>query len=280
MPSAAPFDNLEDVANTSRVRLNDAIQSLGGDILTDNNVFTLTFITAAWRRFQQLLCNFNASIFKRQAVYSSTLGTNSIPASTSTDYGAQSWMNWDNFFTGSGSLLTSPVLPTDLINPLEIWERVQGSTGPFYKCDEEKNGLPWVPKQTLNRAWEWRNNTLYLIGATGVTDIQFRYQGYLADFVANTTTPFSSQPVPVVNCLSPFAWFLCAEVAKSRGDMDAGSFEQNAIGETKFIFDRDQTQGKSIYKRSELGKMVDWDTPLEGPEGPRGLQSASAKGAS
>lgn len=97
--------------------------------------------------------------------------------------------------------------------------------------------------------------------------------GFLPDFVDPGTTAFSAQPVPIVNVLSPFAYFLCSEVAKSRGDMDAGSFDQLAISETKFIFDRDAQQGKSIFKRSEYGKMVASDTPLDGPAGPRGPQA-------
>ena len=53
MPTA-PYDMLSAVVNTARVRLNDAIASISGDILTDNAAFTGAAINAAWRRLQEL----------------------------------------------------------------------------------------------------------------------------------------------------------------------------------------------------------------------------------
>lgn len=263
MASNAPYDTLEDVLNTGRVRLNDAIQSIGGDILTDNAVFTLTFVTASWRRLQQFLANLGVSVFNREFKWFS------VPSATQTDYGTQVYFNWDNYFDGT-ALQTAPVLPSDLIAPLLMWERVHGSTGLYSPMDQVYNGLPTQSQGTLNRLWEWRDNAIYMPGATNLTDIRMRYSGFLADFVDAATTAFTDQFVPIVNCLSPFAWFLCSEVAKSRGDMDAGQFDALAISEARMIFDRDVQQGKSLYKKSELGKMVDFNTPLSGPPGPRG----------
>lgn len=265
MPSVAPFDTLENIVNTARVRLNDAIQALGGDILTDDAVFTLTFITAAWRRFQQILANYGISIMKRQAVLFS------VPAQTQADFGAEVWMDWDGYFDGS-VIQSAPILPPDLIFPLDLSERIAPSAGTYFPIDQVFNGFPAIEQTEYNRLWEWRDNKVYMPGATGLTDIKLRYMGFLADFVANSVASFSTQVVPIVNCLSPFSWFLCCEVAKSRGDLDAGTFDQLAIAETRMLFDRDPQQGKSIYKRSEYGKMVGFDTPLDGPAGPRGPQ--------
>jgi len=261
----APYDTLQDVLNTSRVRLNDAIESLGGDILTDDAVFTLTFVNAAWRRLQQVMAYCGVSILKREFMWFS------VPAATQTDYGTQVWFNWDTFFDGT-NFQPAPILPSDLIFPLDMWERVHGSTGTYYPMDQPENGFPTVALEALNRRWEWRDNKVYMPGTTGLTDLRIRYMGLLADFLDNTEQSFDTQFVPVVNILSPFAWFVCSEVAKSRGDLDAGQFDTLAQQETRYLFDRDAQQGKSIYKRSEYGKMVDFDTPLQGPAGPRGLK--------
>lgn len=272
MPSAAPYDTLEDVLNTARVRVNDAIQQLQGDILTDTAVFTLTYITAAWRRFQQILANYGISIMKRDKIILD------VPAATQTDYGTQVWFDWDGFFDGT-TFQSAPVVPPDLIFPLDLWERVHGNTQTFFPMDQPENGLSTVEQTNLDRQWEWRDNKIFMPGATGTTDIRLRYMGFLPDFVDAGTTPFNAQFVPIVNALSPFAYFICCEFSKSRGDLDAGQFDQLAIAETRFIFDRDPQQGKSIFKRSEYGKMVVGDTPLEGPAGPRGPQLAvTAKG--
>lgn len=267
MASVAPYDTLENVVNTARVRLNDAIQQLAGDVLTDTAVFTLTFINAAWRRLQQLLSNYGVSILNREFRWFS------VPAATQSDFGTQVWFDWDGYFDGT-NILPAPVLPTDMIFPLDLWERVHGSNSIYTPIDQIFNGLPTVAQGVLNRLWEWRENKVYMPGSTGLTDIRMRYAGFLADFLDSATLTFDLQQVPIVNVLSPFAWFLCAEVAKSRGDLDAGSFDTSAQTETRFIFDRDAQRGKSIYKRSEYGKMVDFDTPLQGPAGPRGLPGA------
>ena len=49
MPPSAPYDQLEVVLFSARVRLNDAIQSIYGDILTDLAAFTPQIVNNAWR---------------------------------------------------------------------------------------------------------------------------------------------------------------------------------------------------------------------------------------
>jgi hypothetical protein len=261
--ATAPYDSLEAVVNTARVRLNDAIQSINGDILTDTAAFTTTVINAAWRRMQELLVNYGVSVFNRETALSN------ISAATITDYGQKVYFNWANYYDGT-TLLSAPVLPQDLISPLDLSERVHGVTTAYTPMDQCLNGLPPVAKAALNRFWEWRGETIYMPGATGTTDILLRYAGFLADFVDAGTTSFSSQPVPIMRCLDPFAFFICSEMAKARGDMDAGVFDQQAFAATEMIFNRDPRQGKSIYKRSEYGKMTGRNTPMKGPAGPRG----------
>ena len=87
MPTA-PQDSLESVVNTARVRLNDAITALAGDIVTDTGVFTLTMVNAAWRRLQELLVNYGLATFNREAPLAS------VPAMTVADPGARVWFNW------------------------------------------------------------------------------------------------------------------------------------------------------------------------------------------
>ena len=54
-PNLAPYHTLEGVLNTARVRLNDAIQQLSGDILKDSQPFTQQMANSAWLRLQQFL---------------------------------------------------------------------------------------------------------------------------------------------------------------------------------------------------------------------------------
>lgn len=263
MPSA-PLDTLEMACNSARVRLNDAIESIQGDILTDNQPFTLQFCNNAWRRMQELLVNFGVTWFKPETIFSGVTPVEDL------DPGSQCYISWANYFDGE-NMLADPVLPQNMISPLILWERPTGN-GSYLPMDRLDNGLPGVPKNPLNKVWEWRNGSIYLPGATQTTDIRMRYAAFFPDFVAATIEAFSVQPIPIVRALNPLAWFICAEVAKSRGDLDAASFDQMGQMATKQIFDLDPMQAKSIDKESEYGKMPDRYTPAQGPAGTRGSQ--------
>ena len=262
----APTDSAEDVLNTARVRLNDAIVGLGGDVLQDTAPFTLIALNAAWRRLQELLVNFGVAWLKPETVFASVVAT------TNADPASQQYIGWAKFFDGT-NLVSAPVLPQDLIAPLAMWERTHAvSPTSFFPMDKLDNGLPAVPKTTLNHSWEWRNGAIYLPGCSTITDIRLRYAGFFADFVSPNTTAFASQPVPIVRSLNAFAWFVCSEVAKGRGDVDAGDFDQKAQIATRYIFELEPSQAKAIQKESEYQRMTDQDTPTMGPAGPRGPQ--------
>jgi hypothetical protein len=261
MPTA-PYDNLEQVVNTARVRLNDAIATINGDILTDAASFTLVAIIAAWRRFQETLVDLGFAALKNETVIYG------VGPTTYTDLSNQVSLSWSGYFNGS-TLNTSVVLPGDFIFPYDLWERPSGGSGSLQPMDQCYNGLPNVSRSVYNRIWEWREQTIYMPGATGSVDLRIRYAAFMADFVASGTTAFSAQPVPIMRALNPLAWFICTEIAKARGDLDAGDFETKALLATQQAFYRDQNQGKSIYSKAQLGKMPDQYTPMSGPNGPR-----------
>lgn len=330
-----PYDPLESVLNTSRVRLNDAIQSLAGQILTDIGVFTPAVVNAAWRRLQELLANFGFARLKQEIIFPA------VPATTNLDVGSQVWLDWTGYFDGT-SEQSAPALPSDFISPLLLWERVTGSAGNYPDVDRVENGLPTAPKQTMNKLWEWRDERIYMPGATGTTDLRVRYAALLPDFnigvqtvltapmmigattaaVAVGTTILNGYyiqiameimlvtagggtttltvtrgqlgtnaaaqlsganvlvspvgiPVPIMRSLNSFAWYVCSEMAKARGDLDAGDYDQRAQVAATMIYNFDPEQARSIYKDSEYGKMTDKYTPIAGPAGPRGMQGGT-----
>ncbi len=271
MPTA-PYDTVETVLQAARVRLNDAIQSIAGEILTDTAPFSQQATNNAWRRLQDELANKGFARLKQETIYPS------VPACIPTDYGTQVWFSWANYFDGNANQ-SAPVLPQDMIAPYELWERVHGSTGNYSPMDQLLNGLPTVAKGTLNRVWEWREETIYMPGATGLTDVRLRYAAYLQDFVANSptlATPWYGQPVPIMRSLNALAWFVCGEMARARTDLDAGYFDAQGTQAAEMIWNRDPAQPRSVFKTSEYGKMPDKYTPATGATGPRGMNADRA----
>lgn len=259
---SAPLDSLESAANLARVRLLDAIQSLAGEVLTDEQPFTITYINGGWRRLQETLVSYGVTWLKAETIMTA------VAAAANTDPGVQVYINWDGYFDGN-NLLPAPVLPQNFITPLVLWERANGSGGSFLQMDRLDNGLPAVVKTARSNSWEWRNGAIYLPGSTVATDIRTRYAAYFPDFVADSDTAFADQPIPILRAMNPLAWFICSEVAKARGDLDAEMFDRQALQSTQFFFGLDALQGKSIAKESEYTDMTSSGTRMDGPSGPR-----------
>lgn len=341
MPSA-PYDTLEVIEQAARVRVNDAIVSIGGEIFMDLSVFTPTIVNVAYRRMQEFLADRGFAALTREKILAA------VPAWTATDPGTFVWFNWANYFDGTSNQ-SAPVLPQDLIAPLDLFERVTGSNSIFWKMDQVlQDGLPTAntaggsaaKRDALNRLWEWRAETVFLPGATGQTDIRLRYAGYIADFsigaqdmltgaVNNsvTTMPVASGltigtgavgtgfyiqidneamlvtagggttsltvtravlgttaaahasaaivyvlgngiAVTIMRCMNSFAWYMASELARLRGDLDAGWFDTQAMDAAQQIWNRDYRPGKALYQRAELNKMTVPDTRTQGANMP------------
>lgn len=236
----AIYDNLESVLNLARVRMNDAIRSPGGEVMTDNAAFTQTATNGGWR----VMCEFLANLGDPRFIGDQVIGP--LPIVGDTDPAIQTWINWTGCFDGANEF-DSPALPSDFISPLKMWERQHGGNYPFPVHPNMENvvdGLPAQCKQGRNGVWEWREDAIYMPGALVPMDIRVRYAKYLGDFV-NTGDPVDgngtywyNQLVPIARCQSPFAKFICYEVTSARGDADAATFKVEAENEARLIFNR------------------------------------------
>lgn len=235
---AAPYDIVESVLNLARVRVNDAMASLGGDILTDAQPFTRVMYNAAWRECQTFLAEIGHSRFKQNTVL---LG---FPVLANPDPATQVALAWSGSFDGT-SFYISPALPSDFILPLKIWERVSGVSIAFPR-DPMRQALDGLESrqvaQPFNGEWEWREDVIWMPGASQVVDFKIEYAAFLPDAVTTLTTNWTQQPVPVMRILSPLANYLAAEVSGPRADLDAGSFTQKAEDGLRKLFNVEARQ--------------------------------------
>jgi hypothetical protein len=176
----APFDTVETVLNTARVRLNDAIASLSGDVLTDTQPFTQVMANAAWRRLQEYLADKGYTTCRGDTVVTG------IPKAASTDPSVECWLGWGGFFDGV-NLNGSPVLPQNVTSPLKCYERLNGSNAPFaeppMECMADGIRQGYGPQQLFNLQWEWRNNRIYIPGSLQVEDFRIVFVNYFPDFL-------------------------------------------------------------------------------------------------
>lgn len=267
---AIPYDTVNLAIKAAQIRLGDSVDTLaaiGGKLLDNTQPFSQQACNNAWRKMQQYLMELGYSGVKQEATFLN------VPACTTTDTTVQVSLSQSGYFDGT-TLQVSPILPQNLVRPLDMWERIYtAGTNPaaLREMDIISNGLPSAPKSLWNLMWEWRDDTIYMPGATDATDLRIRFFGTFSDFVdvggspgpnQTANTPWFGQPIPVMQCIDTLADYICREIniSRERPD-DAAAFEMSARANAQLILNRDSAQPKAILKASEYGKMQDRYTP-------------------
>lgn len=262
--SALNFDSLIVAINAANVRLSGKVDTLfpvGGQLIGNSNAYSQQAVNSAWRKTQNKLADLRFSGLQVDTVFTA------VAATGSTDPATQANINGANYFDGSAPQV-SPVLPSDLIAPYELTERANGSNSLFTTMDQELFSLPRVPKQSFNGRWLWKNNAIFLPGATVTTDIAMLYAQLLPDFVDNSPTAnarWFNQQIPLLNTIDTFADYICREIMAARGDVaGAAAFQLSAEANAMLMCNQDTTSPGSVLKASELMKMADRFTPTAG----------------
>ena len=247
---ALPYDTVNLVLGTARVRLNDSIDTLqpvSGKILENNQTFSQQAVNNAWRFFQEMLADRGFARLIDEVIIAG------FPIVASLDPASQVWINWDGCFDGV-SQYSSPALPADFTHPIKMWERVSSQSAAFSSAPMEKmlDGLPATTKTSYLGYWEWRNDTIYMPGSQLVEDLRIRYVKYLADFADVGSTPWFNQQVPIMRSSDSLSWFICAEIASARGDLTAAeNFIARGEAAMKRIFNLDVKADQRVNTRRQ-----------------------------
>lgn len=267
--SVAPFDNLTTVLNTVRVRLGDDVNSLlplGGQIASNSQADSQQMTNTGWRKLQEHLVFMGCVLLQPPPVVISGFGV-AVPLNAATE----TYVSWSEYFDGTTHHV-SPVLPQDLIEPIEVQER-PASIGNFNKMDLILGAMPAVTQTAWNGAWQWRQSKLVMPGASAAFDLRVSYAGYFVDFLdtGDVTTavgfvPWYQQPVPIMRALESLAGFICAEVEIARGNQNAAiTYTAEAKEAAGMIVSKDFSRDKGVMRTVEYGKMKDPYTPGGSP---------------
>ena len=115
-------------------------------------------------------------------------------------------------------------LPTDLLLPLKLWERPNGSSDDFLEMVDltRHGGLPSRAQDVTLSVWEWRADGLYFLGATQDTQIRLRYSKAYPDLTDATS------PVLVRNSQEALAYATAALAGWARGSPLAEKWDDAA----------------------------------------------------
>ena len=129
-----------------------------------------------------------------------------------------------------------------MILPLRVSERISGSQSGWCKMDMAQDELPANRKTAYNGCWLWENDALYMPGSIYSMDLRIEYAAYLGDFVTVGDTQWYQQQVPIMRCKNALSYFICAEVAGAREDMDAEPFIAKAQEQARYIINQEVSQ--------------------------------------
>ena len=195
------YNTAGQVTSLVRSLLNDAAGNLFADTVL------IPYANSAYRKVQRALANVGSGGFLADDALLI------VPAVANTDPSVQV----------SITDATAPPnqLPIDLLVPLKLWERPNGSSGDFVEMADltTHGGLPSQPQGLNLQYWEWRADGLYFLGATQDTQLRLRYEKALPAFVDGTS------PVLIRDAIEPIAYFTAAMAAAARGAPQAARWD-------------------------------------------------------
>ena len=204
------------VVGSSAYNTAGQITSLVRSLLNDSqgNLFTdtvlLPYANSAYRKTQRALGNAGGGGFIQDDVLLV------VPAVAQVDASLQV----------SITDATAPPnqLPTDLLVPVKIWERSNGSSDDFVEMADlsQHGGLPSREQGLTLSVWEWRADGIYFLGATQDTQIRLRYVKAYPDFTDATS------PVLVRNAHEAIAYATAALAGWARGSPLAEKWDEAA----------------------------------------------------
>jgi hypothetical protein len=189
------YNTLGQITSLVRSLLNDA----AGNLFTD--ALLLPYANSAYRKVQRALANIDSGSFIQDDVL---LVVAAVPINLQ-----------DPSYQVSITDATAPPnqLPGDLVLPLKLWERTNGSSDDFSEMIDltGHGGLPSQAQGPRLEYWEWRADGLYFVGATQNEQIRLRYQKSYPDLVDATS------PILIRNAQEPLAYFTAAMAGAARG---------------------------------------------------------------
>jgi len=197
------YPSLNTIANLARSKVNDdkagATGTPGeGQILTNSSVTLQNFMNSAVRdTYRDIRIMGQPTLIGDNYVLYNLPPVNSPLGIGVANPAVQVSLQFVGYFDG---LLMWPnfTLPNGLLYPLEMWERQAGSQLGFAPMKESTGALQPRQQAQILGTWEWRQDGIWMNGATQYRDIRLRYIFTFADLASssiNWTTTF----VPILD---------------------------------------------------------------------------------
>lgn len=170
---SSAYVSVESVTNLMRAIANDMIYSQAGEILTDNANFMFPLLNDSLEWFQNEVNNHGVTTFEKETFLTGVTPAAFVPAN---DPGQQVNISDSGYFDGTNNH-PQPQIPTDLLEPLRLWERQTGTTEAWVPVKYKPDGLESQTPSSRFGMWEWRQDSICMPGAVQENDLRLRYTG-------------------------------------------------------------------------------------------------------
>ena len=251
------YPTVEAVMLRARAYVNDAYNGNQGRILTDVAPFSIEYLNGALENLQDELRDYEAVTLIRDNYIMSP-----ITAIANVDPSVQINVSFTGFYNGV-SQVALPTLPSDMLVPLFLWERITGSNLPFTEMEQPQGGLPSYYQGQSLRFWEWRSDAIWMMGSQSTEDLRLRYQAQLLPLAPSSpTNPFSNVSIVIQASVEALAHLVAYRYARARGSQMGMIFKQDADSAMRSIMNRYVLQSQGIrheripYNRDDDGWKI------------------------
>lgn len=190
-----------------------------GQIFTNDpaiSPFTQPFLNSSIRELYRELRNVGQpTLIKDNVIVSGLTPVNGANGLGIPDPATQTYLGFGGYFDGS-TINSNLVLPSDVLYMEQVSERQTGTNNSFVPMSQEQSGLPSRPQQPTLCEWEWRNDSIWMVGSTNTVDIRMRYWCSLPQFFS-PTLDFNSTFVPILDCTDAVAYKTAVKYALMLG---------------------------------------------------------------
>lgn len=236
------YPTLEAVTNLTRTLVNDdgagATGTVGeGQIVVDNVAVSVKMLNALNSALSWLYTSLgntgDPTLVADNYILLNLPVVHGVNGSGSPDPSAQVQLGYAGFFDGT-QWWDNWKLPTNMLEPTRIWQRVTSTNLPYMPLPQAQDGLD--PNWQGNRlgSWEWREDGIWMNGSIQNCDIRIRYRLKLPLFFGANLN-FSTTYIPVQNCVNAVAYKTAAIIENSLSNPEGATTRAAEAADYMFL---------------------------------------------
>jgi hypothetical protein len=206
--SSPPYDTAGFILQQAIARSGDSgsPNGISGDLLNSAQPGVIQLLNGCYRDLQDRLISKGVETFNKY------WEIDAIPPADTSNPSTAIYINYTGYFDGT-NMQSDWFLPSDMIKPLELWERQTGNNF-WVPMTMAADSISTRPPMPFFHEWDWQNDTLYLPVANQTNDMKIKGLCYAPDITD------TNSPILISRCQTALAYLFLTEMAKQRGGLE------------------------------------------------------------